>query len=310
MAERERLWRRDGCEALRAEVFHVRRSASAPRRPRGSPRDLDGVTEVRAGVFMFFDLVMAGIGVCRIDDIALSVLATVIGHQQDKGWTIVDAGWMAMSRDRGTARLAVDQGYGLVCDLAGEPIPDLIMIDANQEHGILAARPGAQPSPPKLPVGARLRILPNHACATARNMTATTSSTTLGPCPPSGPVSMAGDLMSNSIKRITTKAPQPFGHYAQATEVRALSTSPANSRRAPMGRHSRPPVRGAGPSGARQRARDRRGSRSRPRSHARVTAYLVGVEHWPAFNAIYAEVLGDHRPARAVVPVPALITAT
>ena len=64
--------------------------------------DLSGVTEVRAGVFVFFDLVMAGIGVCDIGDIALSVLATVIGHQHDKGWIIVDAGWMAMSRDRGT----------------------------------------------------------------------------------------------------------------------------------------------------------------------------------------------------------------
>jgi D-serine deaminase-like pyridoxal phosphate-dependent protein len=72
-----------------------------------------------------------------------------------------------MSRDRGTARLAVDQGYGLVCDLAGEPISDLIMIDANQEHGILALRPGAQGAPPALPVGAMVRILPNHACATA-----------------------------------------------------------------------------------------------------------------------------------------------
>ena len=36
------------------------------------------------------------------------------------------------------------------------------------------------------------------------------------------------------------------------------------------------------------------------------TAYLAGVEHWPAFNTCYAEVFGDHRPARAVVPVPAL----
>jgi D-serine deaminase-like pyridoxal phosphate-dependent protein len=129
-------------------------------------RDLTGVTEVRAGVFMFFDLVMAGIGVCRIEDIALSVLATVIGYQHDKGWLIVDAGWMAMSRDRGTARLAVDQGYGVACDLAGDPIPDLIMIDANQEHGILAMRSGGETKPPELPVGAMVRILPNHACAT------------------------------------------------------------------------------------------------------------------------------------------------
>lgn len=36
------------------------------------------------------------------------------------------------------------------------------------------------------------------------------------------------------------------------------------------------------------------------------TAYLAGVEFWPAFNAIYAGVFGAHKPARAVVPVPAL----
>ena len=36
------------------------------------------------------------------------------------------------------------------------------------------------------------------------------------------------------------------------------------------------------------------------------TAYLVGVEHWPAFNAQYARIFGAHKPARAVVPVPAL----
>ena len=36
------------------------------------------------------------------------------------------------------------------------------------------------------------------------------------------------------------------------------------------------------------------------------TAYLAGVEHWPAFNTVYARVFGDHKPARAVVPVPAL----
>lgn len=127
---------------------------------------LQGVTEVRAGVFVFFDLVMAGIGVCQIDDIALSVLATVIGHQPEKGWILVDAGWMAMSRDRGTARQAVDQGYGLVCDIDGRPLGDLIMADANQEHGIIALRPGATARLPDLPIGTRLRILPNHACAT------------------------------------------------------------------------------------------------------------------------------------------------
>lgn len=127
---------------------------------------LDGITEVRAGVFMIGDLFQAGVGSCTVEDIALTVLATVIGHQREKGWIITDAGWMALSRDRGTARQAVDQGYGVVCDRAGRPYPDLIVADANQEHGILALRKGSTAALPDLPVGARLRILPNHACAT------------------------------------------------------------------------------------------------------------------------------------------------
>lgn len=129
-------------------------------------RDLTGVTEVRAGVFALFDLFQTGVGVCSTDDIALSVLATVIGHQRAKGWIITDAGWMAMSRDRGTARQAVDQGYGVVCDLAGRPFPGVIVKDANQEHGIVATRPGSGAVLPDLTVGDLVRVLPNHACAT------------------------------------------------------------------------------------------------------------------------------------------------
>jgi len=128
--------------------------------------DLTGVTEVRAGVFVFFDLVMAGIGVCRVEDIAVSVLATVIGHQRDKGWILIDAGWMALSPDRGTRQQEVDQGYGLVCDAAGVPYADLIVADANQEHGIITVRPGSGGVLPQLAIGDRVRILPNHACAT------------------------------------------------------------------------------------------------------------------------------------------------
>lgn len=38
----------------------------------------------------------------------------------------------------------------------------------------------------------------------------------------------------------------------------------------------------------------------------KVTAYIVGVANWPAFNAVYAEMMGTARPARCVVPVPEL----
>ncbi|MFL6611714.1 MAG: alanine racemase [Pseudomonas sp.] len=129
--------------------------------------NLSGVTEVRAGVFAFFDLVMAGLGVCQVQDIAVSVLTTVIGHQIEKGWIITDAGWMALSRDRGTAKQAVDQGYGIVCDTAGQPIGDLIVSATNQEHGIISSRAGKLEPSSLLPLGTLLRILPNHACATS-----------------------------------------------------------------------------------------------------------------------------------------------
>ncbi|MDT9598237.1 DSD1 family PLP-dependent enzyme [Sphingosinicella rhizophila] len=130
-------------------------------------RDLTGVTEVRAGVYIFFDLVMAGIGVCKIEDIALAVLATVVGRRPDRNLLIIDAGWMALSRDRGTAGQEVDQGYGLVCDLDGIPYPDLVVVDTNQEHGVVSLRAGSSASLPDLPIGAHILILPNHACATA-----------------------------------------------------------------------------------------------------------------------------------------------
>lgn len=130
-------------------------------------RRFDGVSEVRAGVYAFFDLFQAGLGICRHDDIVLSVLTTVIGHQEAKGWIITDAGWMALSRDRGTARQAIDQGYGLVCNLEGHPLTDLMVAACNQEHGVITLRSGSREALPDLPIGTRLRILPNHACATA-----------------------------------------------------------------------------------------------------------------------------------------------
>ena len=71
-----------------------------------------------------------------------------------------------MSRDRGTAAQPVDQGFGLVCDANGTPMPDYIMVSANQEHGIIAHRDGLAGPPLDLPVGSQLRLLPNHACAT------------------------------------------------------------------------------------------------------------------------------------------------
>lgn len=122
-----------------------------------------GITEIRAGVYAAFDLVMADLNVCAVDDIALSVLTTVIGHQPEKNWVLVDAGWMGLSRDKGSD----NHGYGLVADASGKVLDGWYVSMTNQEHGIIQHKE-------KLPIpddlfefGSQLRILPNHACATA-----------------------------------------------------------------------------------------------------------------------------------------------
>ena len=167
VARREREATVAAAEALRRKG-HPCPTVSVGSTPTATFADsFTGVTEVRTGVYVFHDLVMAGLGVCGVDDIAISVLASVIGHQREKNWVLVDAGWMAMSRDRGTSKQKVDQGYGMVCDEDGTPIPDLILVDANQEHGIIARRRGGAIDFSRFPIGSRLRILPNHACATA-----------------------------------------------------------------------------------------------------------------------------------------------
>ena len=167
MAERERAGCVDAAQRLRAQG-HPCDVVSVGSTPTAlSAKSLEGVTEVRAGVYVFFDLVMVGVGVCAVDDIAVSVLCTVIGHRPDVGWVITDAGWMAMSRDRGTQKQACDYGYGLVCHDSGTPIPELIFNEANQEHGVLQWNgDDTRRIEERFPVGSRLRILPNHACAT------------------------------------------------------------------------------------------------------------------------------------------------
>ena len=130
-------------------------------------RNLDGVTEVRAGVYAFGDLVQAELGTCAQDDIAIAVLASVIGHNRHHGRVLIDAGFLALSRDRGTADLQVDWGYGAVCDpQTGELIANVTVSATNQEHGIITARSGELDFA-RFPVGSRVTILPNHACATA-----------------------------------------------------------------------------------------------------------------------------------------------
>ncbi len=129
-------------------------------------RSLAGVTEMRPGVYTLMDLYQMAIGVCRREDIAVSVLATVIGHNPRTGRILVDAGALALSQDKGAAGLMEHVGFGWVCGEGGERLGGLYVAEVNQEHGMIAAPAGAPPFE-RLPVGARVRILPSHACMMA-----------------------------------------------------------------------------------------------------------------------------------------------
>lgn len=128
---------------------------------------LDGVSEVRAGVFVFNDLTMVNLGVCTPDQIAISVLTTIIAHRSERNWLITDSGWMSLSSDQSTKGQEHDYGFGLVCDVDGRPIEGLTVVGVNQEHGIIGRSDGLPFELDRYPVGMMLRILPIHACATA-----------------------------------------------------------------------------------------------------------------------------------------------
>ena len=166
IAERERAGAVRAAERLRAAGFPVGIVSVGSTPTVHYARTLEGVTEARVGVYAFGDLVQAELGTCAIDDIAISVLASVIGHSRSHGRVLIDAGFLALSRDRGTSDFPVDWGYGAVCDIEGVLIDGVRVDSTNQEHGIITATSG-ELDWSRFPIGARVRILPNHACATA-----------------------------------------------------------------------------------------------------------------------------------------------
>ncbi|HEX6574770.1 MAG TPA: alanine racemase [Gemmatimonadaceae bacterium] len=128
--------------------------------------DLEGVTEARPGVYMFQDLYQAEIGSCSLDDIAVTVLASVIGRNESENRFLVDAGALALSKDRSTASAPRDSGYGSVRDTENIPtFGNCIIERVYQEHGVAIS--DADLDFGELTVGTKVRIGPNHACITA-----------------------------------------------------------------------------------------------------------------------------------------------
>jgi D-serine deaminase-like pyridoxal phosphate-dependent protein len=120
--------------------------------------DIEGVTEVRPGNYVFYDAIQVALGVVGPESCALSVLATVVSRSADSRG-IIDAGAKALSLDRGAHGLGLLEGYGTILGRA-----DVRLENLSEEHGWLRLD-GDLP----LTLGDRVRILPNHACAVVNN---------------------------------------------------------------------------------------------------------------------------------------------
>lgn len=116
---------------------------------------LAGVSEMRPGNYAFFDYTQVALGSCAAQDVAVSVLASVVSRMPDH--SVIDAGALAMSKDLGPEREGAAMGPIYRQD-GNELDPELRLLSVSQEHGIVN-RP--------LPVGTRLRLMPNHSCLTA-----------------------------------------------------------------------------------------------------------------------------------------------
>jgi len=124
----------------------------------------DGITEFRAGNYIFYDAFQATLGSCSFDDCALTVLAAIVHRDFSRRKIVVDAGAIALSKDRGAVELDAACGYGRVLDLAGGDL-NLRVNRISQEHGEIEV--GDEAILQRLKVGSRLRILANHSCLTA-----------------------------------------------------------------------------------------------------------------------------------------------
>jgi D-serine deaminase-like pyridoxal phosphate-dependent protein len=167
IAEEERRVTVTYVESLRAAGVPVRSVSVGSTPTIALGQNLEGVTEVRPGNYVFYDCFQAAIGSCRLEDIALSVLTTIIGSYPDRQTILIDAGALALSKDAGPTHLGERPSpFGRVCSPdACAPLPGLRLISLSQEHGHVVVDPGV--SWEALQVGRKLRVLPNHSCLTS-----------------------------------------------------------------------------------------------------------------------------------------------
>ena len=160
IAEQERQVMTWFGDLLRKDGLPVRGVSVGSTPAMAAVKSLTGVTEARPGNYIFYDRTMVLIGCCGPQDVAVSVLATVVSHQPGAAHFVVDAGALSLSKDVGPAHLGLETAFG---EVKGHP--ELTVASVSQEHGLIrAAAPAAIEG--KFKVGQQVEIIPNHSCLT------------------------------------------------------------------------------------------------------------------------------------------------
>lgn len=122
------------------------------------------ITEIRPGNYVFFDYTQVALGVCEVNECALTVLSSVISKNNDR--IISDAGATALSKDTGPTHIDSSAGYGKIFQNYKQGLleTDFVIKSLSQEHGKILLQKDMTDS---FEIGDVVRILPNHSCLTA-----------------------------------------------------------------------------------------------------------------------------------------------
>ena len=164
VAQEERDLMRNLAEDLREKGLEVPTVSIGSTPTMSAIDNLEGITEFRCGNYIFYDAFQATLGSCSFEDCALTLLAAVVHRDSERKKIVVDAGAVALSKDRGAVEFDAHCGYGRVYDLAGNDL-NLRVESLSQEHGEISVKD--EKIFDKLKVGSRVRILANHSCLTA-----------------------------------------------------------------------------------------------------------------------------------------------
>ena len=132
--------------------------------------NFDGIDEIRPGNFVFYDIMQADLGSCKINQIAIALACPVVDINKERKEIVIYGGAVHLSKEF-ILNSDSTKNFGLVVTFQNnewsEPINDTFVYSLSQEHGIIKTTNNFLN---KIKIGDIIGILPVHSCLTANLM--------------------------------------------------------------------------------------------------------------------------------------------